>query len=363
MAWFKLKFIPTDILQGKITNKNDREFVFACDTRIEEYCIYYKDLDVPDQIHIHKYNVDTNKWCKVFRYPRNLKMRVASIAMNKEGNKIYLTTDKHKLIIINTDTKIYDFHYHDDEDALYLYPRYAICNVNGKIHLIGDKHLMFDEATDQFTEISNFWDCDSVISDYCAEPLVIYVSSKQTIISFMYKEDWEEDTATAVWTFNLRTKTWHQCHTMKDRVFKIRNAVLTRNEKFVIIIDKDNKFYVMDIRDDIDYKLSECNIKPPLECPIANMVRTGGAIQDEILVHGWIKKLFKTSKFHNMQLPPNYIMKLISNWYSIQLLHIIYNPDPICKGCPQDHYAINVNDILSNAKMKNISKMFEMTSR
>ena len=353
MAWLKLKCIPTHILKGKITNKNDREFVFASNTNPESNLNHD---DVPDQIYIHKYNVDTNKWYQLFRYPRNLKIRVDSIVMNKEGNKMYLTTDKHTLLIINTNTKIHDFHEHDDEDALYLYPRHAICNVNGKMHLIGDEHLTFDEGTDQFTEISNLRDCDSGISGYCPEPLVIYVSSKEIFISFMYKKGWQEDTATAVWTFNLTTKTWHQCHTMKDKVFTIRNAVLTRNEKFVIIIDEDNKFYVMDIRDDIDYKLSECNIKPPLECPIANMVRTGGAIQDEILVHGWIKKLFKTSKFHNMQLPPNYIMKLISNWYSIQLIHIIYNPDRILKWCPQyhDHYAINVNDILSNAKIKNI---------
>ena len=311
---------------------------------------------IADQTYIHKYNVQTNKWSQQFKYPLDWQFAIQSITMNKKGNKIYLSTHQNKLIIINTDTKKYHSHEYD-KDLLFV-PN-ASFNVNHKIHLIGNKHLIFDEQTNEFKQIHNF----NLDYDYCTEPVVIYVPSKQIFISFMFKcvnnfKDYEN----AIWVCNLKTNQWHKHDTIITNKcgFCILRAVLTANQQFIIFIDEDFKLYVMDIRDDTDYKLSECSMKTPFKHRIVNMVRTGGGIQDEILVYGWIKKLFQNSKFKHIQLPPDYIMKLILKWYCIELIHFVSYivPPPFFNANSNihSHYAINVKHILLDAKRKQCMK-------
>ena len=55
--------------------------------------------------------------------------------------------------------------------------------------------------------------------------------------------------------------------------------------------------------DENSYKLKQCNVK----CPNIGkniLIRSGGGIKDELLVIGWIKRLFKTKKFKDILLPP-----------------------------------------------------------
>ena len=338
MAWLKLKPAPTDLYYGQSVIKNDREVVLASDiyskSLLEEY--------VADPTYIHKYNVHTNEWCQQFQYPLDWRIGVNSIAINKKSNNIYLSTYKYKLIIINIDTKEYNFHkYHED----LLIGQTKICNVNGKIHLIGDKHLIFDEENGEFKQIYNF-NLDHTV-DHIEHLKVIYIPSKMTFISFTFKfyNKGIINDEYSIWIFNLNTNKWHQYDKIINKYnFCILDAVLTYNEKFIIMINDDRKIYVMDITDDMDYKLSESSIKCPFKHRIVNMWRSGGGIQDEILVCGWIRTLFKKPKFKDVQLIPIYIMQLISNWYSIELIHFV--------SCINTHYAVNVKRILSNVKIK-----------
>ena len=353
--WLKLKAIPPDIW-WRVTSisKNRKEFLLTSSTKIPFKHAWYSHI--PDQNYINNYNVHTNKWCQEFKYPLYWKIKIHSIAINKERNEIYLsTTDnnkKQKLVIINTVTKKYDFYEYNMD---LLIPPNAIFNVNGKIHLIGDKHLMFDAETGQFKEIHNF-DLDF----YCAKPMVIYVESKMIFIVFMFKcDDKFIDYENSIWIFNINTNKWHQHETIINKSqFCLNNAVLSSNEKFIVMINEDGKLYVMDIGDDMNYKLSECSIKSPFA--YQKMMRSGGGIQDEILVCGWIKSLFKQLIFKHLQLPPIYIIKIICNFYGTELIHVIsfMNPYPLfrAKSKIHTHYAINIKYILLDAQIKSKKK-------
>ena len=79
----------------------------------------------------------------------------------------------------------------------------------------------------------------------------------------------------------------------------------------------------MDISDDNEYKLRKCDIQTP-KAGNCQIVRMGG-IEDECLVIGWIKQLFKTKEFKDLQFPPMYLIQLIVKRYNQEEIHWIYN--------------------------------------
>ena len=103
--------------------------------------------------------------------------------------------------------------------------------------------------------------------------------------------------------------------------------------------EDSDKILVLDIRDDNynNYKLIECKIKCPQE-GCFGIVRIGG-IENELLVIGWIKRLFKTKEFKNLVLPPMYLMKIVLLWYGQEMIHWFGQ---------RTHYAIELRHILSS---------------
>ena len=132
------------------------------------------------------------------------------------------------------------------------------------------------------------------------------------------------------------------------------SSVLSANEEYIIISggaratggydkDKSDKIFVLDIRDETEYKLRECSIKAP-KAGFNPIIRMGG-ISHKLLVIGWIKGLFKTKEFRNISLPPTYIMELILSWY---FQEVIYWTENLCDGSERALYQIPVKHILSS---------------
>ena len=55
---------------------------------------------------------------------------------------------------------------------------------------------------------------------------------------------------------------------------------------------------------------------------------------DEILTNGYINQLFKQYQFKKSLLPPTYLIKMISKWYSQPMLHVFYS-NPIIRHNPK----------------------------
>ena len=69
--------------------------------------------------------------------------------------------------------------------------------------------------------------------------------------------------------------------------------------------------------------------------------KTGGEIHGELLMIGWIRKLFKTEDFSTLQLPPLYLMQSIALWLSCEQLHWIN----YSSGA---HYTIKMHHIVTS---------------
>ena len=175
----------------------------------------------------------------------------------------------------------------------------------------------------------------------------LYVPSKQ-IILLIGGEYWK-DKMMGIWKFCLVTKKWKKLEALQFNYCNV-SSHLTSDEGYVIIgggSDKDNcymnKMYVLDIRDEDEYKLMECDIKLPMEnAKLYKIVGSGGGIKDEILVVGWIKQEFKKRNFKDLLIPPMYIMQLIALWYNQEMIHWISRQED------NNHCCIKLKHVLSS---------------
>ena len=91
------------------------------------------------------------------------------------------------------------------------------------------------------------------------------------------------------------------------------------------------------MKDDNDWKIKRSIISCP-DVGRCRVVRSGGVdSKDEILVIGFIKQCFKMKEFKHLQVPPVYIMILIANRYSAEMIHWLKD---------NNHYGIYLKDIL-----------------
>lgn len=168
-------------------------------------------------------------------------------------------------------------------------------NVDGNIHVIEGvkkKHLIFDEAQDNFREIYDFKQKTNIRN---VGRSMIYVKSKQKIFSFGSSFNHK---FSGVCTFSLLTNKWQKVDYLK---FNNHGAstVVTSDEKYIIIISpgysgiKMSDIYVLDIRDDDNHKLKKSAIKLPKR-GYGRILSRGGGIEHEYLVTGYINNYSKT---------------------------------------------------------------------
>merc|ERR1712228_817357 len=112
------------------------------------------------------------------------------------------------------------------------------------------------------------------------------------------------------------------------------DAVLSSNQRYVIIFGNLQRIKNQ-------WKIRECKIPSPqyYDNIDTKILRTGGIdSNDEKLVIGFIRDCFNQKEFQNIQLPPSYLMKMISEKYNAETIHFIQN---------NIHWAIHLKDILA----------------
>merc|ERR1712228_53612 len=90
-----------------------------------------------------------------------------------------------------------------------------------------------------------------------------------------------------------------------------------------------NDIFVLDMKNTNEWKLRKSKI--PFNVIPRFAVRTGGIdSNDENLVIGYIRDCFKQKEFENIQLPPSYLMKMISEKYNAETIHCIDKRERWC---------------------------------
>ena len=347
----------------------DKRWISRKSIRIQFHngmCINDNEMITIIDRNIHKYNTHKNEWSQVVKCPRYF--------LKYRGLLFFDTTSKQLL----SAHYVYRKH-HSHELVLTMYDiennkcnpkRYGpsvtnlagivpyLCHVDGNIHIIGGQvfapHYVwnFNHKRNIYKLIHNFkFERGNLM--YIS---LVHVSSKQMILMIggsdscyyhnndRYDEE-HKKRRIGIWKFCLILQKWAKLQFIGPD-FKQANVrcVLSLNEDFVIIaggwdrnLEKSDEIFVLDLRDDNHYKLKKSQIKCPQK-GICDLVRFGGGIQDELLVIGWIKDLFKTTDFKHLSLPPMYLMKMIQSWYNQEMIHWLQK---------NEHYAIKLKYILS----------------
>ena len=307
------------------------------------------------------YDTHTNQWTQIATFPEEAYYLYVHPAetFNKYQNKVYFWPCED-FFTFDIKTRQFNINEINAEDLDVSNSKNGV-SVNEYIHFINYEmgkveHTILNTRDNTF-EIFNppeFQEWKEIYDTYC-----IYVKSKQVLLLIgggTYNSP--NIRPFGIWKYCLKKKKWSQVKEVAFNLMDVRCA-LSANEKYVIIvgggdetdgtvgmIDND-KIFVLDITDDNNYKLRECSIKiPNSQCyPSPEIVLMGGEIEHELLVIGWIKKLFKTTEFKDLSLPPMYIMKMIGLWYNQEELHWIQHH---WWNKRSDHYLMTLSQILSS---------------
>jgi len=189
---------------------------------------------------------------------------------------------------------------------------------------------------------------------------LIHIPSKHCILLIGGYDD-HNKAQPDLWIFSLSAYKWKKIQNIKYLTYAF-GAVLTSNERYIVLLGGMNigcvrydDIYVLDMKneDENKWKMKKSSIKCP-QIGVCNAVRTGGVdSKDDILVDGFIKDCFQQKDFENIQLPPAYIIKMIADWYTAEMVHWIHwqhsSLDSLKSfGSEGNHQGIYLKDILSS---------------
>eukprot|EP01084_Bolivina_argentea_P272614 464215_1 len=303
--------------------------------------------------HVHKYNINKNKWDQTLKYAVEIdtpkdnstnrlgkrrpktKFEFDSIKrfiFDKQSNKFCVLTSSciskyigsHPFIMLpndNVSTRCV-----------------SLLAVNGAFHLIGDyysesRHYIFNTQSQQFKRVATFHER---FTTYCSAH---YVTSQNCIlyISLLYRPRY----LIRIWKYSLVSDKWKPigCDCVNEPFV---DSILTYNEQNIVLINKNGDIFVWNWQH--DKQLKKCKLRIPSGFGRDFHLSRTGEYKNEILVNGFVKQLFQCDKFKELQCPPTYIIKLISNFYiSAELIHVL------CKrGIWYEHFAIDIKHIIAN---------------
>eukprot|EP01084_Bolivina_argentea_P218527 370814_1 len=298
---------------------------------------------------IQKYNIHRNEWTMMAKCPSLIEyVEFGSMLFAEHQNKLYIRSRSpfelvgEKMVIINFNTR--------QLMTMDLRPIFgilgAMVNVNGVIHAIADrsqrKHFTWDINNNTVTQIFDFHEYFGSI----VNPSMIYIKSKQMILLIGGRDHCSTEKYNCefigIWRFCLKTNKWKQMIKGNKCQWYCVSTLSANGDYVIISTDTENNgMYVLNVKNRDDFILNKCNIK----CPgnNSNIIRMGNSINSNVVVTGWIRKLFETSEFEMLILPPKYLMEFIALYYEQEMIH--WMGDVYDVNC---HYSIKLKDILKS---------------
>ena len=204
----------------------------------------------------------------------------------------------------------------------------------------------------------------------------IYIPSKNVILIISSVGYSGFDQCYDKYLYTINNSKWTKIETTgdNDNHTSDPNIILSSDEKYILLIggvfdagssggdtaqwpDRSIWVYCIDNIDPSDPSTSFINIKKScIVCPeinysnsemgfIHSTIKRSGGVEDDILVDGYIKKCFESSRFSDLAIPPRYISKIIINYYNCEEIHFYAYNEAKEK---QDHYIIRLRDILKS---------------
>ena len=309
---------------------------------------------------IRKYNQFKDEWEILVTYPNTTELKTSnhSIAIDSAKNRLYIY-NKSSFITCDLKNKVFEQTRNAEDLSCYYEPDPYIFMINSKIHILLNskklqkpQHLIYNEKADLFETIHIF--------DYKRKEdgtngkfqySLVYVPSKNKVLMFggyaETKFNYSDGSTTyfgadLIYEYNVENRKWKLLSVrMPEKVRRCR-AILTRNEKYIILIcqpaKSNSKTYGnihilhLNAENEDGIKFSESKIKTPV--PGGNNTYYGCMTNDEIIVNGWIRK-YEQNNHHKL---PNDIKEMVWIWYG-EYVHL-------CRQDVGTHYKIDIHTII-----------------
>ena len=286
----------------------------------------------------------------------------------------------------------------------------AMISVNGIIHKIWATEDDFLVGHEIWNATDKQWESKEVVLDEVTEMMaeclqrnhnvvsVVHVESQNIILVFIgtVDADWQY-IYRGIWRYEVATKKWTHIERF-GRVFNFAfcDVALTSDEEYVVIVggrplsaDESNneiemdgdRIFVLDIRNENEYKLWNTSIvadKSILNRRWFNQNNWGhrcqitqcAPLRDDLLISGWVRQLFASESFDDMDSPPRVIRQLIGKLNGVEdMVHwiLLMNTKSKCNDPSMDaisarHHAMPLKEILRAMSDEIIAPSLEMCS-
>ena len=318
-CWIPLPDPPKSLLCGVSSNWNHDSFVIASD------CFALKSNGV------HRYNAITGKWSIVIKYPNiNWNLSVNDIATDPKNHKLFIRTNKNNGYLIAGNAKSKQLRgVFKNQNGHKLSRSHSIVYIKGQLHFFDESsHHIWNGKSGSGASlemVSKYsWGVMStyVHSRFIAVPtkgIILLIGGRRACATMQY--DFE------ILKYSVEAKQWSG--TGIEFKYWRPTVVLTPSETYVLLAGGirfgDNEFgeniHVLDIQDDAKWTLYESKVRIPKD--IEHHLAVTGGVENDHLVIGWTRDLFKKQEYLNLAFPPLYLLQMIGKWLWCEELHWI----------------------------------------
>lgn len=281
-----------------------------------------------------------------------------SIAFDRSNNKLYLSGSAFnpervvyhlahlKSIDMNESTSL---RVKDEINMKYYGHPYVVC-IHQVVHLFvrsidyqNVAHLKWNINTKQWNEVHEFI---GYLRSTSTVRQIIHLPKKDKIIMVISRGNIGGKsiyfTSTHIWCFDVSQAIakWERKLVIDEGYRGSLQIVATSDENYLILLFTQQQcFDILDMRDHKKYRLRKCSIVLKIHEYDNSLMAITGGIQDSILIHGWVKSLFKKKKFSSLTMPPWYLVQIIETYYNQETVHVIQ--------AQKVHHLINLKTVLS----------------
>ena len=279
--WIELTATPHKLISNVVKINND-EFIVAL----------FSHGSAPFDIHgIHKYNMKTNKWSLLIKYPFSLHFIWGTICLNPKSNELLMVGDTNNVYMVNLKTNKIDcypqpipFKRPDSSSMVFMTETFHVFG-GAKSNL----HYEWSNLSHTLQTKHKFpWKMGNVLHG------LVDLKSKQKLLLFGgydYAITQTIKDLDDIWCYDKKIKKWSLMDVKLPIKINSFGYILTPDERFVIIFGGEvmdkliDDIWIWDL-DKMEFKKSK------LKCPM----NTGYRVEimsfnktDAIVVHGWIR--------------------------------------------------------------------------
>ena len=304
---------------------------------------------VTEDFTICKYSLHTDKWSKELTLD-NVAYVHSGLSCDENTNTLYFMRNRQIRKV-----KLHRLREWRSTDFCNIYADFYVNSmilIGGNLHVFGTQN---EEQCHGIIDTANLWKLikyNSILDQECnggAIEKIAFSKSQNSIIAFHGRE-----TGSVLLEYSLNTKQWNALKwSSSDWKYHVEQTGMVMSSSGRYFLCFGGKFQRNGMSGGTnsiviyDLKLQTARISS-IGCPVFggyHAVRVGDDLKSELLVFGFINRLFKTAVFRNVQVLPLHLIRLIEKWNCRENEYICL----IARNKQSDnHWKIRMKDIIAS---------------